>query len=159
PGIGLVWLLLHLDYSVVMRRQTPGRKSEPFSVRLDPTAELLVTEEVRRTGRSRSSLVSELTEEAARSRVFPGIAFRGAPRRAWVIGTGLDVWELVDLLRSYDGDAAAIREAHPMVTERHVVLASAYAERFPHEIDAFLEQQRRPLEELRALYPFLHITE
>ncbi len=142
-----------------MRRRVAPRKSQPFSIRLDATADLLVAEEARRTGRSRSSLVTELTEEAARARLFPGIAFRGEPRRAWAIGTGLDVWELIDLLRSYDGDAVKLRADHPLVADHHVRIARAYAERFPDEIEALLEEQDRPLEELRALYPFLQTTE
>ena len=53
-------------------------------------ADLLVHDEVRRSGRSRSAVVEELAEEAAKTRLFPGVAFSGTPRRAWVIGTGLD---------------------------------------------------------------------
>jgi len=45
------------------------------------------------------------------------------------------------------------------VTERHLRLARAYAERFPEEIEGLLDANRRPLEELRALYPFLEIPE
>jgi hypothetical protein len=93
------------------------------------------------------------------TRLFPGIAFRGEPRRAWVIGTGLDVWELIDLLRSYDGDEAKLRVDHPLVAEHHVRIARAYAEHFHDEIDAILEEQHRPLEELRSLYPFLQLAE
>jgi len=92
-------------------------------------------------------------------RLFPGIGYRARPRRAWVIGSGLDVWEIVDLLRSYGGDAEKLRESHPLVSDRHLRLARAYAERFPDEIEGFLEANSRPLEELRALYPFLEIPE
>jgi hypothetical protein len=92
-------------------------------------------------------------------RLFPGIGYRGRPRRAWVIGSGLDVWELIDLLRSYGGDAQKLRESHPLVSDRHLRLARAYAERFPEEIEELLEANRRPLDELRALYPFLEVTE
>jgi hypothetical protein len=41
------------------------------------------------------------------------------------------------------------------VSDRHLRLARAYAERFQDEIGELLEANRRPLEELRALYPFL----
>lgn len=92
-------------------------------------------------------------------RLFPGIGYRGRPRRAWVIGSGLDVWEIVDLLRSYEADAAKLRENHPLVSDRHLRLARSYAERFPEEVDDLLEANTRPLEELRALYPFLEIPE
>lgn len=92
-------------------------------------------------------------------RLFPGIGYRGRPRRAWVIGSGLDVWELVDLLRSYKEDGEKLRESHPLVSDRHLRLARAYAERFPEEIEEFLEANRRPLEEIRSLYPFLEVPE
>jgi hypothetical protein len=139
-------------YTVVMGA---AAKSQPFSIRLGASADLLVREEAKRSGRARSALVEELAEEAAKTRLFPGIAFRGSPRRAWVIGSGLDVWEVVDLDESYAGDVATLVKAHPLVRETHIALARVYAERFPDEIASFLEANRRPLDELRALYPFL----
>jgi hypothetical protein len=134
-------------------------KSQPFSIRLSEHADLLVREETRRSGRSRSVVVEELAEEAAKTRLFPGVAFRGTPRRAWVIGTGLDVWEILELLRSYAGDEQQLRAAHPMIGARHLRVARAYGERFPDEVAAFLEDSTRPLDELRQLYPFLQTAE
>lgn len=154
----MIEIMSYTHYSVVMRRRN-APKTQPFSVRLGPTANVLVTEEARRAGRSRSAIVEELAEEAAKVRLFPGIGYRGRPRRAWVIGSGLDVWELIDLLRSYAGDTEKLRGSHPLVSDRHLRLAGAYAERFPEEIAEHLEASRRPLEELRALYPFLEIPE
>lgn len=119
---------------------------------------MLVRDEVRRSGRSRSIVVEELAEEAAKTRLFPGVAFRGTPRRAWVIGTGLDVWEIFELVRSYAGKEDQLRAAHPLIGERHVRLARVYGERFPDEIAAFVDDTRRPLDELRRLYPFLQTT-
>lgn len=118
---------------------------------------MLVAEEVRRSGRPRSAVVEELAEEAAKTRLFPGVAFRGSPRRAWVIGSGLDVWEIIDLLRAYRADLAKLLQSHPMLTERHVQLARSYAERFPEDVERHLSESRRPLEELRQLYPFLQV--
>jgi hypothetical protein len=140
----------------------PTSKSQPFSIRLGEHADLLVRDEMRRSRRSRRSrsvVVEELAEEAAKTRLFPGIAFRGTPRRAWVIGTGLDVWEILELLRSYAGDEQQLRAAHPLIGERHLRLARAYGERFPEEIAAFGEDSRRPLDELRRLYPLLQTAE
>jgi hypothetical protein len=134
-------------------------KSQPFSIRLGEHADLLVRDEMRRSRRSRSVVVEELAEEAAKTRLFPGIAFRGTPRRAWVIGTGLDVWELLELLRSYAGDEQQLRAAHPLIGEHHLRLARAYGERFPDELAAFAEDNRRPLDELRRLYPLLQTAE
>ncbi len=130
-------------------------KTQPFSIRLGARANVLVADEVRRSGRSRSVVVEDLAEEAAKTRLHPGIAFRGRPRRAWVIGSGLDKWEIVDLLRSYGGDEGQLLLEHPLLSERHLRTARAYAEHFPDEIEALLEENRRPLAELRELYPFL----
>jgi hypothetical protein len=131
-------------------------RTAPFSIRLSGDADLLIREEMRRSGRARSAVVEELAEEAAKTRLFPGIAFRGpVPRRAWVLGTGLDVWEIVELARDYEeGEPRADR---PSLTEGAVNLALAYSERFPEEIAAQLAANRRPLAELRELYPFLRI--
>lgn len=61
--------------------------------------------EARRTKRSRSAVVEAFAEETARTRRFPGIGFRGddAARRAWVIGSGPDVWEIVQMLALSSG--------------------------------------------------------
>jgi hypothetical protein len=133
-------------------------KTQPFSIRLGAQANMLVGEEVRRSGHSRSAVVEELAEEAAKTRLYPGIAFRGRPRRAWVIGTGLDVWEIADLLRSYDGDEALLLSSHPLLSERHLRTARAYTERFPEEIESLVAENHRPLQELSELYPFLQIA-
>ncbi len=104
-------------------------------------------------------MVQELAEEAAKTRLFPGIAFRGSPRRAWITGTGLDVWEILELLRSYADDEQRLRAAHPTVDERHLRLARAYGERFPDEVVVFRDQIDRSLDELRRLYPFLQTSD
>lgn len=131
-------------------------KTQPFSIRLGARANLLVRDEVRRSGRSRSVVVEELAEEAAKARLHSGVAFRGRPRRAWVIGSGLDVWEILDLLRSYAGDEDLLLESHPLLGDRHLRAARAYGEDFPEEVELLLAENRRPLDELRQLYPFLH---
>lgn len=140
-------------YSVVMAARQP--KTQPFSIRLGERANLLVSEEARRSGRSRSVVVEELAEEAAKARLHPGIAFRGRPRRAWVIGSGLDVWEIVELLGSYGDDVGTLSADHPLLSERNLRTARAYANQFRDEIAALLEENRPPLSELMSLYPFL----
>jgi uncharacterized protein (DUF433 family) len=142
-------------YDVDMANET---KTQPFSIRLTRSANLLVQEEMRRTGRSRSAVVEELADEAAKMRIFPGIAFKDEPRRAWVIGTGLDVWELVEIVRGLGDDLDAVRDAYPRVTERHIRLAQAYAERFPEEIEARIEANNPPLDELLERYPFIQVA-
>jgi hypothetical protein len=143
---------------VVVTKKSGGHRSQPFSIRLGPAAQLLVSDEAHRLGRSRTAVVEELTEEAAKTRLFPGIGFRGRPRRAWVQGSGLDVWEVIELISAY-GDEGELRRHHPLVTDRHLRLAKAYGDRFPDEVSGFRDANRRSLSELRALYPHLVIDE
>lgn len=130
-------------------------KGEPFSVRFSSATDRAVSEEARRTKRSKSAVVEALAEEAIRARVFPGIAFRGddARRRPWVIGTGLDVWELCQLIEEAGSLEAASAELE--VDERRLRLALAYRERYPDEIAEAIAENRRPVEEWRELYPFV----
>jgi uncharacterized protein (DUF433 family) len=128
-------------------------KSAPFSMRLSPLTDELVTLEARRTRRSKGAVVEALAEEALRARRFPGIAFRGSDwdRRPWVIGTALDVWEIAAASRAYD--SAAAMAADTDLTEAHIRLALAYYEAHPDEIDAAIAENERSLDDLRREYP------
>ncbi|MBA3365868.1 MAG: hypothetical protein H0U03_08800 [Actinobacteria bacterium] len=133
----------------------PKAKGEPFSIRLSLATERFVEAEARRTRRPKGAIVEALTEEAARMRRFPGIAFRGedAGREAWVVGSGLDVWEIVEMLEDHGAVKRLTAETH--LTERQVAVAEAYRESYPDEIDEALAENRRPLDALRELFPFV----
>jgi uncharacterized protein (DUF433 family) len=104
-------------------------KSRPFSIRISSETEDLIDAEARRTHRSKGAVIEALAEEALRTRIFPGIAFRGDDwdRRPWVIGTAFDVWQIVDAHR----EAGSVEEvvAGGALNERQVRLALAYLER------------------------------
>lgn len=133
-------------------------KSAPFSMRLSKRVEALVDQEARRTGRSKGAIVEALADEALRMRLFPGIAFRGADweRRAWVIGTALDVWQIVDAHRDI-GSIERMAEGGS-ASERQIRLALGYYERFPEEIDAAIAENRRPIEQLEQEFPFIAVS-
>lgn len=134
-----------------------ARKSEPFTLRLSPSLDALITEEARRTRRSKGAVVESLADEALRARLFPGIAFRGTDwqRRPWIIGTALDVWEII---RAYQDFASVERMvAESDLTESQIQLALAYYERFPEEIDAAIADDRRSLQELRDRFPTIDV--
>jgi hypothetical protein len=133
-------------------------KSAPFSMRLSEKMEALVQSEAQRTGRSKGAIVEGLAEEAMRMRLFPGIAFRGADweRRAWVIGTALDKWQIVaayqdlgSIDRMVEGGSA---------NERQIRLALDYYERFPEEIDAAIAENRRTIDQLETEFPFIEVS-
>ena len=72
-----------------------------------------------------------------------------------MIGSGLDVWEIVEMIRSYRGDEESLLANHPLLNVRRIRAAQAYAERFPEEIEALIEANHRPLQEILELYPFI----
>lgn len=137
------------------RDTVPGvvRKSEPFSMRLSLVTDELITREAKRTRRSKGAVVESLAEEALRTRRLPGTAFRGTDwsRRAWVIGTALDVWEIVAASRGFDSPEHMVAETH--LTEAQIRLALAYHREFPVEIDNAIAENERPIEQLRREYP------
>jgi len=132
-------------------------KSAPFSMRLSQRMEALVDREAKRTGRSRGAIVEALAEEALRMRLFPGVAFKGADweRRAWVVGTALDVWQIVDAHR----DIPSIEQMAEggSASEQQIRLALEYYKMFPEEIDDAIAENRRPIEQLEEEYPFIPV--
>jgi len=138
----------------VAAKQKP--KGEPFSVRFSASTDRAIEAEAKRLKRSKSSIVEALAEEAMRIRRFPGIGFQGddAGRRAVVLGTGLDVWELIETLQNY-GSADRVVKDFPLVDHRHMRLAEAYYKAYPEEIDEAIAENNRPVEEWLELYPFI----
>lgn len=106
----------------------------------------------------KSRLVELLADEAERSRHYPGIAFRGPDqhRRAWVIGTPFDVWEIIEAWQDLARDATRVQDQLG-ISPRQLQLALAYHREFPDEIDAALGLQRRSIAELEAAYPFVEV--
>lgn len=133
-------------------------KGQPFSVRLDEATEKLVEAEARRTRRSKSAVVEAFTEETARSRRFPGIGIRGddARRRAWVIGTGLDVWEIVQMLEDFGSPEQLISETQ--LTSAQLRIALAYRNAYPSEVTEAIDDNRQPIEDANLLYPFIEVV-
>lgn len=134
-------------------------KGQPFSVRLQEDTERLVEAEARRTRRTKSAVVEAFTEETARTRRFPGIAFRGddARRRAWVIGSGLDVWEIIHMLEDFGSPEVLVAETH--VSPAQLRLALAYRDSYPDEVDAAILENRRPISDLEILFPFITVAD
>ncbi|MFN8223586.1 MAG: hypothetical protein U0R50_10140 [Gaiellales bacterium] len=132
-------------------------KGQPFSVRFGRRTDAFMDAEAKRLKRSKSSLVEELADEAAKTRRFPGLAFRGdwPYRDPWIIGTGLDVWELCEILEHYDGSIDAVVADYDGVDERACRLALAYQREHPEEIADAVAQNNRTPEEWLTLYPFI----
>lgn len=131
----------------------------PVSVRLEPSLLSALRAQARRAGKPVSRVIREMLDESLRMRRYPGINFVEGPagRRAHLAGTGLDVWEVIELVREY-GSAAALREHFPRLPSIAIQVAEAYAREYSDEIGAFLEVNARAPEELRRKVPWLEVV-
>lgn len=122
------------------------------SFRFLPTTLERLDARAREIRETRTGLAERYVDEGLRMDEHPGIGFADGPagRRAIVLGTGLDVWELVQSVRQNRGsmDAVARYLELPVSAVRTAV---RYYAAFPTEIDELLERQSRIAErELKA---------
>lgn len=131
-------------------------RNDPFTVRLSPRIEARIEELARASKRSKGAVLEELADEAERTRRFAGIAFRGSDwsRRAWVVGSALDVWEIVLAWQDWGEDKARLLKDSNL-SERQLNLALAYYREFKDEVDEAIARNRRSLDELVSEYPFI----
>ena len=129
-------------------------KSESLAMGLSGRAKAWIEEEARRTGRSPEAIIEILAEEAARTRLVPGIAFRGPAndRRAWLPGSGYDVWQVIE---AYQGVGPVRFREEGDISEQQLELALAYYAAYPAEIDEAIAANDLSGEDLEALYPNL----
>lgn len=125
--------MCHMELSST-RRHRSFRFSEETLRRLDARAH-----EVRET---RTALAERYVEEGLRMEEHPGIGFADGPtgRRAVLLGTGLDAWEVIATLKANAGSAKATAEYLDLPIGM-VRAAVRYYGTFPEEIDAVLDRQ------------------
>ena len=113
---------------------------QPLSLRL-PDATI---DRLRARARARHvaprSLAQRYVEEGLRVDEHPLIRFADGPagRRARLIGTGADVWEVIAVVRDNDGDPRAAADYLEMSLGL-VQAAVAYYGEYPREIDEWIE--------------------
>lgn len=109
-------------------------------------------------GTTFSAAAVSLLREAIRMRRVPGIHFVegiAGSRRAAVVGTGLEVWEIVRTYKGVDEDYGELRRSYPWLSEPQLRAALSYYELYPDEIEARLklEESWTP-ERVRREMPF-----
>ncbi len=130
-------------------------KGRPFTMRLRRDFEELLEMEARRSRRSKAQVLEDLADEALRMRRFPGIGFMGPEhdRRAYLLGTGLEVWEIVELYQDYGEKGRKLMlGAHP-IDGRQLEVALAYYREYPEDIDWHIRENDRTPEEWHRMYP------
>ena len=100
----------------------------------------------------------EMSKESVHRRRFAGLGFRGedAQRRPWVIGSGLDVWEIIQMLEDFGSVERLVGETQ--LTERQVRLATAYRDSYPEEVAEAIAHNRRTAKDWHDLYPFIELS-
>lgn len=127
--------------------------SQPLSLRLGEGTLNRLASRARRAHLPPRTLAQRYIDEGLRQDEHPAIHFVDGPagRRAAVVGTGLDVWELVAVTRDNDGDVAAA--AAYLELPLHLVQAAvAYYAAYREEIDEWIAANERERDEAHATW-------
>ena len=110
--------------------------SDHYTLRLPPGTTRRLEHRAKRCGRPPRSLAQRYVEEGLRHDDHPLIHFVDGPsgRRASLLGTGLDVWEIIATVRDNGNDPEAAAE-YLAVPQGLVEAAIAYYGEFREEID------------------------
>jgi len=63
----------------------------------------------------------------------------------------MDIWEIIEALQDFGSIERMAAESD--LTDNQIRLAEAYYRAFRAEIDQAIAENRRPLDELRSIYP------
>jgi hypothetical protein len=127
--------------------------SQPLSVRLTETTIRRLGSRAQRVHLPPRTLAQRYVEEGLRMDEHPLVRFAEGPagRRARLIGTGKDVWEVIAVVRDHDGDvaeAAAYLEIPLGLAQAAVAYYGAYRD----EIDQWIELNEQEAAEAQAAW-------
>lgn len=128
--------------------------SDHFTLRFQTAT---TTERLKRRARSAgvkpSPLAARYVEEGLRQDDHPHVRFVNGPsgRRAAIIGTGLDVWEIIATVRDNDNDVAEAA-SYLSVPAGVIEAAVTYYGEFRDEIDAEIAANREESERAYAAW-------
>jgi uncharacterized protein (DUF433 family) len=117
--------------------------SRPRSFRLPDTLLASLQGRARERGESANALAERYLEEGLRRDDHPLIVFRegAAGRRAALVGTRLDVAQVIDTVRESDNSVEATAK-YLAIPEQHVRAAVRYYADFREEVDEWREHTR-----------------
>lgn len=130
-------------------------QSSVISMRLPEASSKRLKRMANRHGWTPSDTSARLVEEGLRRSEFAFIDFRDSAvgRQAYVQGSGLAVWEIMLLLRSYKNNVRDVAK-HLRWAQAKVQAAVNYAEGFPEEIEEALnENEASDFQSLKRMLP------
>jgi uncharacterized protein (DUF433 family) len=137
----------------VLRRTTLNYMSQPLSVRLNDSTLSRLGARARRAHMPPRTLAQRYVEEGLRMDEHPLIRFAEGPagRRARLVGTGKDIWEIIAVVRDNGGDSA--ESARYLEIPLGLIQAAiAYYGAYTSEIDQQIEANEQETSEARAAY-------
>lgn len=127
--------------------------SQPLSVRLSEATIQRLGARARRVHLPPRTLAQRYVEEGLRMDEHPLVRFAEGPagRRARLVGTGKDVWEVIAAVRDNDGDA--VETAGYLEMPLGLVQAAiAYYGAYPEEIDQWIDLNEQEAAEAHAAF-------
>jgi uncharacterized protein (DUF433 family) len=127
----------------VLRCHTKSHMARARSFRFDESLLEEIETRARERGESATSVAERFLREGLRREDHPLIAFRDEPagRRAALVGTRLDVAQVIDTLRESDNSVEATAEYFG-IPETAVRAVVRYFAEFPNEVDAWRDRTR-----------------
>jgi len=129
-----------------------GSKKQHVSLRVDPSTVDDLDRLARRRGVSRSELAGRYLAEGVRQDEFPQICFREGAlgRRAALVGTRLDVWQVVVTVRNHDNSLEQAADYLGLLVER-VRAAVQYAAAHRAEVEEVADRELAAAERAEEL--------
>jgi uncharacterized protein (DUF433 family) len=139
--------------AAVLLRTTMNYMSQPLSVRLNDATISRLGTRAQRVHLAPRTLAQRYVEEGLRMDEHPLVRFADGPagRRARLIGTGKDVWEVIEVVRDNGGDAAESAR-YLEISLGLVQAAIAYYGAYAAEIDQQIEANEQEAAEAHAAY-------
>ncbi len=127
--------------------------NHPLSVRLNDATIARLGQHAQRVHLAPRTLAQRYVEEGLRMDDHPLIRFADGPsgRRAKLVGTGKDVWEIITAVRDNDGDAAETARYFEMPLGL-VQAAISYYGAYRGEIDQWIEANEQQAAEAHAAW-------
>jgi uncharacterized protein (DUF433 family) len=139
--------------TIVVQRATMYYMSHPLSVRLNDATIARLGRHAQRAHLAPRTLAQRYIEEGLRLDEHPLIRFSDGPagRRARLVGTGKDVWEIIAAVRDNDGDAAEAAR-YIEIPLGLVQAAISYYGAYRDEIDQWIEANEQQTAEAHAAW-------
>jgi hypothetical protein len=123
------------------------------SFRLQTDTSTRLDQSAAASGMTRTALAERLLDEGLRRIRHPRIDFADGPagRRPFVLGTGLDVWEIVATIRA-NNDSTEETADYLQVQPAIIEAAARYHAEFGNEIDRWIDANDSMAEREQSLY-------